>query len=76
MSSSVGCISNFEQCKHEILTSDSVVKRLLGKMASLVRGVENLVVEDGEVQCKTEADWMSRSEIRSGDLGGSFVGLQ
>ena len=69
-------ISNYVQCNHKVLTSDSIVKRLLGKMASLIGRVENFIVENREVQCKTEADWMSRSEIRSCYLGSSFVGLQ
>ena len=72
----MGNISNFAQRKHKVLTSDSIVKRLLGKMASLIGRVENFIVEDREVQCETEADWMSRCEIRSCDLGSSFVGLQ
>ena len=76
MSSSVGSVSSFVSCRNEIQTSNSIVKRLLGKMAGLIGRVENLIVEDREVQCKTKADWMSRGEIRSGDLSGSFVGLQ
>lgn len=76
MSSSAGRVSSFVKCRHEVLTSDSIVKRLLGKMASLVGRIQNLIVEDREIQCKTKADWMSRSEIRSSDLSGSFVGLQ
>ena len=31
---------------------------LLGKLAGLVGGVEDLVVEDGEVERQTEANWM------------------
>lgn len=59
-----------------VLTSDSVVKRLLSEMTSLVWRVEDLVVEDGKVQRKTETDGMSRSEIGGSDLGGSFIGFQ
>ena len=58
------------------LTSDSIVKRLLRKMTSLVWRVENLIVENGEVQCKTETDGMSRSEVGGSNLSGSFVSLQ
>ena len=45
-------------------------------MASLVGGVEDLVVEDGEVQRKTEADRVSGRQLRLGNLGGSLVGLE
>lgn len=59
-----------------MLTSDSVVKCLLSKMASLVGRVKDLVVEDGKVQCKTETNGVSGSEIRGCDLGGSLISLQ
>jgi hypothetical protein len=38
------------------LTSNGIVESLLGQLASLVGRVEDLVVEDGEVQCETKAD--------------------
>ena len=41
-----------------IRTSNGIIESLLGKTASLIRGVEDLVVEDGEVQCETQADGM------------------
>ena len=72
----MGDISHFVYRKHQVLTSNGIVKCLFGEMAGLVRRVENLIVEDGKVQGETEADWMGRSEIRSGDLSSSFVGLQ
>lgn len=34
-------------------TSNSLVKGLLGKMAGLIRGVEDFVVKDGEVERET-----------------------
>ena len=40
--------NNFEL----IHTCDSIVKCLLGKMAGLVRSVQNLIVEDREVKGK------------------------
>lgn len=58
------------------LTSNGIIKRLLGKVASLVGGVEDLVVEDGEVEGKTQADGVSGGELGLGDLGGSLVGLE
>ena len=45
-------------------------------MAGLIRSVENLVVEDGEVQGKTKADGVSGRQLSLGDLGGSLVGLE
>ena len=59
-----------------MLTSNSVVKRLLSKMACLIRGVQDFVVEDREVQCKTETNGVSRSKIGGRNLSGSFISLQ
>ena len=56
--------------------SNSVVKGSLGKVASLVGGVENLVVEDREVQGESETDGMGRSEVSLGNLGGILVSLE
>lgn len=42
-------------------------------MASLVGGIENLVVEDREVQGKTQANRVSGGEFGLGDFGGSLV---
>ncbi len=58
------------------LTSNRVVECLLGKMASLIRGVQDLVVEDGEIQGETETDGVGGCKVGGGNLGGSFVGLQ
>ena len=43
--------------------SDGIVERLLGKMAGLIRRVQNLVVEDREVQGKAETNRMSGSKV-------------
>jgi hypothetical protein len=59
-----------------VRTSNSIVESLLGELASLVGGVEDLVVEDGEVQGKTKADGVGRGEVLGGDLGGSLVSLE
>jgi hypothetical protein len=40
--------------------SDGIVESLLGKLASLVGRVEDLVVEDGEVQGETETDGVGK----------------
>ena len=58
------------------LTSNGIVKGLLGKMASLIRRVEDLVVEDGEVQGQAQPDRVSRGQVGLGDLGGVLVGLE
>lgn len=57
-------------------TSNSIIESLLGEVASLVRGVENLVVEDREVQGKTKTDWVGWGKIALGNLGGSLVSLK
>lgn len=57
-------------------TGNRVIEGLLGKMASLVRSVEDLVVKDGEVEGKAEADGVGWGELGLGNLGGSLVGIE
>ena len=57
-------------------TGNSVVECLLGELASLVWGVEDLVVEHREVEGKTKTDGMRGSEIGGRNLSGSLVGLK
>ena len=57
-------------------TGNGVVESLLGKMASLVRGVQNLVVEHGEVQGETQADRVGGRQVSLSNLGGSLVSLE
>lgn len=45
-------------------------------MASLVRGVEDLIVEHGEVQGETQADGVGGGKVGLGNLGGGLVGLE
>jgi hypothetical protein len=45
-------------------------------LASLVGRVEDLVVENGEVQGKTEADGVGRSKVGGSDVSGSLVSLE
>jgi hypothetical protein len=45
-------------------------------MASLIGGVEDLVVEDGEVKGETQADRMGRRKLSSGNLSGSLISLE
>lgn len=60
----------------DILTSNGVIKGLLGKMTGLIGGIEDLVVEDGKVQGETKADWVSGRKFGGRNLGGCFVGFQ
>ena len=55
---------------------DGIVKGLLGKMASLVGRVEDLIVEDREVQGKSKADGVGGSQVGLCNLGGILVGLK
>jgi len=57
-------------------TSNGVIESLLGELASLVGRVEDLVVENGEVQGKSEADGMGRSEVGGSNIGGGLVSLE
>ena len=59
-----------------ILTCDGIIERLFGKMASLVRSVKDLIVEDGEVEGKTKADGMGWSKVGLSNLSGRLVGLK
>lgn len=52
---------------------NSVVEGLLGEVAGTVGGVEDLVVEDREVEGKTEADGVRRGELSLGDVGGVLI---
>lgn len=45
-------------------------------MAGLVRSIENLVVENGEVQGKTQTDWVRRRQLSLGNLSSSLVSLE
>ena len=64
-------LSAFDQ-----LTSNGVVKSLLGKVAGLVRRVENLVVEDREIQGETKTDGVSWCKLGGRDFGCCLVCLQ
>lgn len=55
---------------------NSVIEGLLGEVASLVRSVENLVVEDGEVEGKAETDGVSGRKLGLGNVGSVLVGVE
>ena len=57
-------------------TSNSIIKSLLGEVASLIWGVQDLIVEDREVEGKTKTDWVGWCEIGLGDFGSILVSLQ
>jgi hypothetical protein len=57
-------------------TGNGVIESLLGQLASLVRRVEDLVVEYREVQRKTKTNGVRRRKVRGGNIGGSLVGLE
>ena len=58
------------------LTSNSIIESLLGKVARLVWGVEDFIVEHGEVEGKTKTDWVGWCKISLGNLGSVLVSLQ
>jgi len=51
---------------------DSVVESLFGEVTCTVRGVEDLVVEDREVESQTEADRVGGCQIGLRDGSGSL----
>lgn len=53
--------------------SNGIVKRLLGKVASTVRRVQNLVVEHREVEGQTKTNRVRRRKLGLGNVGGSLV---
>lgn len=58
------------------LTSNGIIESLLGQVAGLVGSVQDLVVEDGEVQGKTQADGVCGGKLGLSNLGSSLVGLK
>lgn len=58
------------------LTSNSIIESLLGEVASLIRRVQNLVVEDGEVESQTKTDWVGWGKVGLGNFGGVLVSLK
>lgn len=58
------------------LTSNGVIKGLLGKMASLIRRVQDLIVENGEVKGQTQADWVGWCKVGLCNFGGVLVSLE
>ena len=53
-------------------TGNSIIECLLGKVACLIGGVQDLVVEDGEIEGETETDGVGWGELSLGDVGRSL----
>ena len=49
--------------------SNSVIERLLGKVASTVRRVQDLIVENGEVKGETKADGVGGGQVGLSNIG-------
>ena len=58
------------------LTSNGVIKGLLGEVACLIGRVQDLIVEDGEVEGETKADWVCWCKICLSNLGSVLVGFE
>jgi len=59
-----------------IQLGNSIIKGLLGDLASLVRGVKNLVVEDRKVKGKSKTDGVCWWKIRGGNSTGGLVSIK
>jgi hypothetical protein len=60
--------------RKRVQLSNGIVEGLLGEMASAVRRVQDLVVEDTEVERETETDRVCWSEFSLCDVGGILGG--
>ena len=58
------------------LTSNGIIESLLGKVASLIWGVQDLVIENGEVEGKTKANWVCWCKVGLSDFGCVLVSLE
>lgn len=50
--------------------SDGVIEGLLGKVAGTIGGVEDLVIEDGEVEGESKTDGVGGGQLGLGNIGG------
>lgn len=60
--------------RKRVQLSNGIIESLLGEMASPVRRVQDLVVEDTEVEGETETDRVCWSEFSLRDIGGILGG--
>ncbi len=56
--------------------SNGIIESLLSQVASLVGGVQDLVIEDGEVQGQTKTNWVCWGEIGLSNFGSILVSLK
>jgi hypothetical protein len=61
--------------RQSVKFSNSIIESLLGQVAGTVGGVENLVVEDGEVESKSKTDGVSWGQFGLCDFCGALVGF-
>lgn len=59
-----------------IFTGNSIIESLLSEVASLVWGVQDLIVEDGEVEGKTKADGVCWGKVSLSNFGSHLVSLK
>lgn len=55
--------------RQRVELSNGIVESLLGKVAGTVGGVQNLVVEHGEVESQSEADRVGGGKLGLGNVG-------
>lgn len=53
--------------------SNGIIEGLLGEVAGTIRGVQDLVVEDGEVEGQSETNGVRGGQLGLGDVGGALV---
>lgn len=58
--------------RQRVELGNGIVEGLLREVASTVGRVQDLVVEDGEVESKTQADGVSGSELSLSDVGSAL----
>jgi hypothetical protein len=76
-SSAQSCFSKvFLDLRKVELTSNGVIKSLLGEMAGLIRRIQDLIVENGEVEGQTQADWVGWCKVSLCNFGGVLVSLE
>ena len=59
-----------------LFTSNSIVEGLLGQMACLIRRVQDLIIEDGEVERKTQSDGVCWRKISLRNFGSILISLK
>lgn len=55
---------------------NGLVEGLLGQATSLLRSVQDFIVEHGEVESEPQPDRVGRREVGVGDLAGLLIGVE